>query len=224
MENLNKMVNSKNAFWQAFIFSIIVFGIGLILGFFLEVRQSDNIFLQLVDSEINILDENLRTRIISDFDVGCDLAKQNLFSFAGNIYEEALELEEADTSGRLTDLTVLHKRYDLLRTLLWLESRELKERCSNDFKTLVYLYEYNSEDVDVSSKQNFYSQLLFDLKTEFSEEVLLIPIAIDTGLSSVELIINTEELGENNFPLIILDDGTIVREIITLDELKKLVF
>jgi hypothetical protein len=215
-------MNSKNAFWQALVFALIIFGLGLIFGFFLEVKQSDSVFFRLVDSEINILDDQIRTRIIEDFEVDCGLAKESLFNFADKIYEEAQELEELDTDGRLKDLIVLHRRYDLLRTLLWVESKELQEECKEDFHTLVYLYEYKSEDVNVRGKQSFYSRLLFDLKTEYPEEVILIPIAVDTGLESVELIYKAN--GVEEFPVIILDSEIKIQEILTLQEFKDLVF
>ncbi|MDP4039055.1 MAG: hypothetical protein Q8P57_00530 [Candidatus Pacearchaeota archaeon] len=213
-------MNSKNAFWQAFVFAVIVFAVGMIFGFFLEVKQNENIFSRLVDSEINILDNQLRTRIVEDFEVGCDFAKESLFKFADNVYFEAVELEEFDTDGRLSDLTTLHKRYDLLRTLLWVEAKELNKECAESFDILVYLYEYKSEDAGVKAKQDFYSKLLFDIKSEMSEDVLLIPIAVDTGLSSIELITKTK--GIDKFPVILINDGTEIYEVLTLDEFREL--
>src|SRR3989344_4133455 len=148
---------SKHAFWQALVFTAIVFFLGMILGFFFESKQSEDIRSHLVDSELNILDEQLRQRIIADYNVSCSLAKESLFFFADKIYDEAIELEEVDATGRLGDLTVLHRRYDLLRTLLWVEAENLKKRCGDDFHIVTYLYLYNNNDIDVSSKQNYFS-------------------------------------------------------------------
>lgn len=215
-------MNSKNAFWQALVFTAIVFFLGIALGFFLENKQSGELFNRLVDSEINILDDQLRERIISDFEFDCSLAKESLFNFADKIYEEAGQLEEEDSPGRLNDLAILHKRYDLLRTMLWVESTQLMEKCRVDFHVLVYLYEYKNEDIDVASKQFYYSRMLFDLKSAYPDKVILIPIAVDTGVSSLELMLKSREL--NVFPVIVINDKKTVMEIITLGDFEDLVF
>ena len=217
--------DSKHAFWQAFVFTIIVFGTGLILGFFLESYRADKVQYILIDSEINILDNQLRERITSDFNLSCSSAIDSVFDFADQIFFEADKLERYDSASKFSDnLFVLHKRYDLLRTLLWLEAIDLKANCGKeaDFHTVVYLYLYKSEDVDIDSKQLFYSRLLFDMKQKYPDKVLLIPIAVNTGLSSVELIVENYNLGE--FPYVIVDEEKIVNEILTFDELENIVF
>jgi hypothetical protein len=213
---------SKHAFWQALVFTVIVFSLGVILGFFLEVRQSDKIYLDLVDSELNILDEQLRQRIISDSNVSCILAKESLFVFADKIYEDALGLEEIDGVGRITDLSLLHKRYDLLRTLLLFEAEKLKQRCKEDFNIIVYLYLYNIDDIEVSSRQNYFSKQLFDIKLEHPKNVILIPIAVDTDVASVELLVKSR--GISIYPTIMINGDRFVTEFSTLDELEELIF
>lgn len=212
---------SKHAFWQALVFTVIVFSLGMLLGFYLEIGQSQSIYSTLVGAELNILDEQVRQRIILDNNVSCSLGKESLFSFADKIYDDALYLEEIDGTGRISDLTLLHKRYDLLRTLLLLEAEKLKERCSEDFHILTYLYYYNSEEVELSSKQGYLSRLVFDFKTKYPDEVILIPIAIDTGVASVELLVDSLESDE--FPSIIINDNEIITDTITLEQLEDLV-
>lgn len=220
---INKMaLGNKHAFWQALVFTIVVFGIGLLMGFFLESAYSNKVFYKTVDSEVNILDNQLRERIVGQLGISCETAKKSLFDFADKIYNEANQLESEDTDGRLTDITILHKRYDLLRTLLFIESNDLKSRCGSEFKSVVYLYEYLSEDLEVQGKQAFYSKLLFDLKVKYSEDVILIPIAVDTGLSSVDILSEANSL--DSYPVILLDSGEVIDSIITLEELESKVF
>lgn len=213
---------SKHAFWQALVFTVIVFSLGMLLGFFLELGQSQSIYSNLVNSELNILDEQIRQRVISDNNVSCELGKESLFSFADKIYDDAIELEEIDGTGRIGDLTVLHKRYDLLRTLLLLEAEKLKQRCAQDFHILTYLYYYNTDDVQTSSKQNYFSRLVFDFKSDNPEKVILIPIAIDTGVASVDLLVDS--LNSNKYPAIIVNKNLVITDTISLEELEELVF
>jgi hypothetical protein len=211
---------SKHAFWQALVFAVIVFSVGMLLGFYLEIGQSQSIYSDLVGSELNVLDEQVRQRIIVDNNVSCSLGKDSLFSFADKIYDEAIDLEEIDGTGRLTDLTLLHKRYDLLRVSLLLEAEKLKERCAQDFQIVTYLYYYNSDDVQISSRQNYFSRLLFDLKKKYPDKVILIPIAIDTDVASVNLLV--ESLGATEFPAIRVNDGPLVTDLISLNNLENL--
>jgi hypothetical protein len=216
---------SKHAFWQALIFSVLVFGAGLLLGFFLESSRADKIQYNLIDSEINVLDDEVRNRVIKDFDVRCNLAIESTFNFADKIYLEAAKMEQYDGAAKFSDsLDILHRRYDLLRTLLWTESIELKEKCSEmkDFHTVVYLYQYETDDVDIDSKQLYFSRLLFDLKLKYPDEIILIPIAADTNLESVNLI--TRNYGIFEYPTIIIDEEEIISEIVTLEEIENVVF
>ena len=217
------MVNSKNAFWQALVFTILVFSIGLVFGFFLETSRSESIQNNLMNSEINLLDNQIRNKIIDDLNVHCDLAVKSSFDFADEIYSEAILLEKYDSSDKFGDsLILLHKRYDLLRTLLWIENIKLKERCNLDFHTIIYLYKYKTEDIELKSKQKFYSRILIDLKNKYPEKILLIPIAVNSNLESLELLISKYGLFEN--PIIFVDEEKIITSIVTFNELENIVF
>lgn len=212
---------SKNAFWQALVFTVIVFSLGMILGYFLEVRQSESIYNDLISSELNLIDEQLRQKIIIDNNISCSLAKESLFSFADKIYEDALNVEELDTTGRINDLTVLHRRYDLLRTMLLVEAENLKQRCKGDFHIINYLYYYNMDDIEINSRQNYFSRLAFDFKTAYPEEVVLIPMAIDTNIASVDLFVKSLNL--KNYPVIIVDGDKVITDVLTFEEFEKIV-
>jgi hypothetical protein len=218
------MWNSKHAFWQALVFSVAVFVLGLILGFFLESSRAEKVQYNLLDSEINILDNQVRDRIVGDFNVDCDLAVRSIFDFADKIYDEAVKLEAFDGAAKFSkdEFLILHRRYDLLRTLLWTESVALKDKCGGDFHTVIYLYDYANENIDVKSQQQFYSRLLLDLKNRNGEEIILIPIATDTNLASVDLLVENYDIAE--LPVIIIDEREVITGIIKLDELESIVF
>lgn len=217
------MGSSKHAFWQALVFTIIVFAIGILLGFFLEASRADSIELVLLESEISLLDQQVRSEGIGNFDVSCELARKSTLQFADEIYEEVLQLETYDSRAKLDDtLRILHRRYDLLRMLLWVEAIEFKERCGNDFHTLVYLFEYATDDIETNARQASLSRLLLDVKEKHGDEILLIPIAANLNLSSVDLVV--DEYGIEEFPVIILDEEKKVDGVITLSEMETLIF
>jgi len=210
------MVNKKHAFWQALFSAILIFGIGLLLGLWIENNRIDQIEELLLRSEINLLDSQLIGLSTQNFDIKCDIARENLFQFADDIYEEAKLLEQYDESSQLsTALNTVHKRYDLLRLILWSESIRLKDQCEEDFNTVVYIYQYTEPSVLLKSEQVAFARFLEDLKEEQGSDLLLIPIAGDLDLNSIEIIKESYDL--NRYPSIIVNEEQIV------DSLEKLV-
>ena len=219
------MVNysNKGVFWQALIFTIVIFGIGMIFGYFLESSRADKVTSSLMDSEINLLDEQLRGEVISASNISCELAVKSTFAFADKIYNEAYKLEEYEASSKFNrqTLTKLHKRYDVLRMQLWLEGIKLKDRCGG-FQTVAYFFDYGTDDLNVKSKQTFFSRLLTDVKNAEPEKVLLIPIAGNLDIVSIDL--QMEQYNVTALPTILVGEGKIVTDIITLEEAKKMIY
>ncbi|MEK6891366.1 MAG: hypothetical protein AABX03_04485 [Nanoarchaeota archaeon] len=218
-------MNPKHAFWQALFVTIIIFFLGIIIGFFLESFRSDKLGTTLINSEINLLDQQLRENVIGNFNVSCNQAVNSSFVFADKIYSEARRLEDFDQSSKFTEtLFLLHKRYDLLRMMLWTESIKIKNQCksTHNFHTVVYLYEYNTKEIDQVSKQKFFSRALSELKDKYPDKVLLIPIAADMDLESVNLAVN--KYGIEKYPVIIIDEKKVIDNVITSEQLEKDVF
>ena len=216
------MVVSRHVFWQALVFTVVIFVIGLVAGFFLEVSRSSSIENAVAKSETSLLDEQLRNRAIGSLNVSCAEAIDSTFAFADSIYSEAQQLEQYGTSSTFTDsLISLHKRYDLLRTMLWFESIDLRGKCQGSFHTVVYFYDFDTDDVSVKAKQVFFSRALADLKNRNPGNVLLIPIARNLDLESVR--VASDEFGVTTSPAIVIDEKTKVYEINSYDEFEKLV-
>ena len=217
------MVGSKSAFWQALVFTIIVFAIGLIFGFYLESSRASTVEISLLGSEINLLDQQLRGEIIKNSNVDCKISLESTFAFADKVYEEAVKLEEYESSSKFNRETmlVLHKRYDLLRTMFWLEAVTLKARCPT-FHTVVYFFDYGTEDIKIKARQTFFSNLLMDVKNKNPGRILLIPIAADLDLAAVDMAMQNYKVRSS--PMILIDEKEMVGDVITSKELEKLIF
>lgn len=217
------VTQSKRVFLQSFLVTIIIFAVGLVLGFAIESNRIDETQLALLNSEISLLDEQIRNQNIKVFNVSCEAATTSMFNFADRIYEEARTLEQYDASSKFTEeLEIVHKKYDLLRTMLWTHSIEMSERCPKQYHTVVYLFDYASEDIDLKARQGAVSRVLTDLKEKFGASILLIPIATNLDLESVEMI--KTKYGISETPAIIVDETKIITEQITLSELEDIVF
>ncbi len=214
---------TKHAFWQALVFAVIVFGAGLMLGFFLEDARVNTVQEILLNAELNLLDEQLRTGAIENFDIGCSEAIDSTYQFADRIFQEAVQLEEYDSASKFQDtLKILHKKYDLLRLMVWTDAVRLKDDCDADFHTLVYLYEYDVDKVSKRAVQISLGKVLIDLKKTHGEEILLIPIAGNLDLESINLV--KEKFGIVELPVVIVDEKEVIEGLISVSELEEVVF
>jgi hypothetical protein len=219
------MVNSKNAFWQALIVTIFVFVAGLVLGFYIELSNVSKSDFLIRSSEVDFLDQQIKTsQLSSQLNLSCESAKQNLFDFADEIYLDALEFEKEGAQSKLTEeqRDVLHKRYDLLRVNLWLESLKLRDRCNESFHTVLYFFDYGSSDVDVKSEQTVLSLVLLDLKNKYPDEILLLPIAANLNLGSIDIVKENYNIVDS--PSLIIDESLVLNYLVTLEELEQKMF
>lgn len=203
-----KMLKSKkHVFWEALLITIVIFIGGILLGILIETNNSNKINNLYVQSEISLTDAMTMSRLSEEFNFSCDSIKKGNIEFANRIYEEARQLEKYEEAGKLTDnLKLLHKEYDLLRTLLWTSNQKSLERCK-DYNLVVYLYEYETKVTEQKAKQNVWSKILLETK-EQNEDILLLPIATDQNLTSLNLLINQYEVKQ--FPALVINNKYVV--------------
>ena len=216
------MIKSKKAqksvFWEALILAIFVFASGILLGYFLEQNRTSKIIGLYQESELSMLDLKIRDNILSVGDLDCDKFFIETINFANKIYDEAVLLDRYEDSSKITSGIILqHKKYDLLRTLLWTETMKFKEKCNNNASIFVYFYEYNTEEIDVKSIQEIFSRKLEEIKLARGNEVILIPIAGNLNISSINYLMNENNIKQ--LPAILIDDK-VIYSIEQLDSLK----
>ncbi len=211
--------SQKHVFWEAFFVTILIFGIGIFLGVILENWRAGKVSDMYLKSEITLLDVKVQTQILNLEDVNCEDAIRKNIEFGDKIYEDAKILERYENANRLTDYIVNeHKRYDLLRTLFWINSIKIKEKCGNEsFHTVVYLYDYQTEDLEQKSKQSVFSNFLGELKEEYGNQIILIPIARNMDLFSVELLTNNYGITGTS---IIFDESIVITELSELESIE----
>jgi hypothetical protein len=209
MEKKSRGLNSHHVFWEALVISVFIIGLGFLLGVFFENARVNEISQLYSKSEIDLLDIKIQSEIISTGRLSCsNLIKTNV-GFADRVFQEAKLLDEYELSQKFTkeQLKEQHKRYDLLRTLLWINSLEIKEQCGEDsLHTLVYLYKYETEDSEERQKQIVMSRFAGMLGESLPDEnIVIIPIAYNLELSSLDLLL--EKYGINQ--TIIMWDETL---------------
>jgi len=212
---LNK---NKHVFWEALLITFFVFGMGIFLGMAYEGNKLKVISQYYDQSEI-FLNDMIGLERSFEFNPDCGNLIQSNLEFADKIYAEALLLEQYESAEKFSeDLLVVHKRYDLLRTFLWMNTIKIANDCPNeDFSSVVYLYEYQPKDLVKKAKNSVWSKILFDLKLETGSGIVLIPIAINSDLSSLNSL--TDKFNITEYPVVIINNKKVITELTSTKDL-----
>lgn len=214
------MVNNKHVFWQAFVIASLIFWIGILIGVFFENQRTQKLEDVYSNYETELFDFELYSDIIFNSNFTCNHITKESIILADKIYAEALKLEKYDTSNKITkDLIQLHKRYDLLRTMLWNNIIQTNKKCNLNINTVIYLYKYDNPSLTTKGIQGAMSNLLIDLKEKHKNKIILIPIAIDTEVKSLELM--KKNYGITTFPSIFINQKHLITELKSLEYIEK---
>ncbi|MBR9702053.1 hypothetical protein GOV13_03965 [Candidatus Pacearchaeota archaeon] len=214
------MLGNKHAFWQALVIALILFWSGILIGVFFENSRTGELKNFYFDSETDLFDFELSSEIVYESNLDCDLIVEKNIFFADKIYLEAIKMEKYDNSNKITEeLLSLHRRYDFLRTLLWKDIIENKEKCVGEVNTVIYLYQYKNPTITQKTIQGTMSNFLIDLKEEHNENIILIPIAVDTNIESLEIL--RELYGLENFPAIFVNEKHKFETLDSLGDLER---
>jgi hypothetical protein len=210
-------INQKNIFWEALIISLFILGIGFLLGTFLENHRSNESIKLYLATESQLLDIQIFSDLIENSHNSCNTLIMKNIEFGDKVYRDAKLIEKYEEAKKITsEITDQHKKYTLLRTLFWLNSIKIKEKCNN-FSTVIYFYEYEPKDLYLESQQAIFSRYLFELKEDFGKEIVLIPLATNLDLASLELLNNQYNL--NSFGILI-DEKLFINKSENLQEIR----
>jgi hypothetical protein len=190
------------------------------MGYMLESSRIDKINKLYLESELELLDQRIQKDSLEIIDFNCDLAIQENIKFADKIYEEALIIQRYEDANRINEnIEFQHKRFDLLRTLFWINSIRIKEKCNPDYHNVVYFYNYDNPSIEQKSKQKFFSNLLSELKNKFGNKIMLIPIAGDKETASINLLLEAYEIKE--LPTLLIDENIKITELEKMEDIEK---
>lgn len=214
------MKNQKYIFLYALILTIIVFNIGIFMGYMLESSRINKIDNLYINSEMELLDQRIQRDVLDIANINCDMAIKENINFADRIYKDALAIKNYEDANRMNnEIISQHRKFDLLRTLFWINSIKIKEKCNTDYHNIVYIYNYKNPTIEQKAKQKFFSKLLSEVKNKFKDKVMLIPIAGDNDIASVNLLIDSYNI--EKFPVILIDEKTKITELEKIEDIEK---
>jgi len=215
--------NQKYLFLYALFITLLVFNLGVYFGYKLESSRMAKIDEMYLNTEMYLLDQNVQKEAFEIVDLDCDAAFQSNIRFADMIFEEAQKIIKYEGASRINnEIFFQHKRFDLLRALFWINSIKIKEKCNLQYNNIVYFYEYPEPSLEQKAEQAVFSNLLIQLKEKQGDNVMLIPIAADRDLPSINLLLEEYEI--EKLPVILINEETSIEELISLEELENYLY
>ena len=188
---------------EAFLVALFLFSFGILMGIFIENSRTSALEQNFGELETEILDARIISELISSSE--CQLAINENIAFADRVFWEAKELDKYEKSSQITDsIKIQHRKYDLLRTIIWMNSIKIKDRCNADYHTVVYIYNYDNPSITEKAKQEAISNLLGELKDTYGDKVLLLSLAGDGGSPSIDLL--REKYNLTDLPVVFIDE------------------
>jgi hypothetical protein len=217
------MASQKLAFLYGLIFAIIVFFIGFLIGFSIENIRNNYAYQSYVQSEIGLNDARLQNQILSYFDVKeCQIIQENNILFGDKLYEESKTLEKYDQSNELSGfIKTEHKKFDLLRAIFWLNSMNIKEKCNSSYINVIYVYDFVNPSIPQLAEQQVMSNILSELKSQYGNNIILIPFAGDNDLTSIETLKVYYNI--TKLPTILINEKTKIEGVIPIEEIRKII-
>lgn len=212
--------NQKYIFLYTLILTFFVFNLGVFMGYMLESSRINKINKLYIESEMEILDQRIQNDAWEIVDFDCDALIEENIKFGDKIFKDALLIQRYEEANRISkEIIFQHKRYDLLRTLFWINSIRIKERCNSSYHIVVYLYKYDNPSIEQISEQRFFSKLLSELKEKYGNEIMLIPIAGDNDITTIDLLMR--EYGVTELPTILIDEKVRITDVESMEDLEK---
>jgi len=212
--------NQKYIFLYALLLTIVVFNLGIFMGYMLESSRVVQINEMYLNAEIELLDQITQKEALQTLELDCDLLVKENIKFGDRIFQEALQIQKYEEANRInSEIVFQHKRFDLLRALFWVNSITIKQKCNSQYHNIVYLYKYNEPTLEQESKQKFFSNLLQELKNKNGDKIMLIPIAADNDLPSVNLLV--KKYGITDLPVVLIDEKTKLTDVNSMEDIEK---
>lgn len=187
-------------FLEALAVTLTLFIVGFLLGLSLEMTRSAelNEYYKNTQSELSTLELQLRIPDLENIECPKLIAKN--FELGDKIYQQALIFQNYETAAIFTksELISEHRKFDILRTMYWINSINIKQICGNDsFKTIVYLYDYPATRREDISKQRVMEKISQEVRGG-DENSILIPIAKNLNITELnELIKQYSKINES---------------------------
>jgi len=200
----------------------MVFAAGVGAGIWMDASRVGSVQESLTEIDLQWNDARLQSMYYGSLNdsASCKAAIAANLDFNDKIYAEGQNIEQYESINRFApQLIQQKKRYALLQLQFWLNSITLKKQCGADYTTVAYFYSHYNQSAVMDQKLQ--SAVLAQLKEKCGDSVLLVPLPLDMGLTSIDLLKNT--YGISYAPSILLDESDVLNGVQSLPQMEALV-
>ena len=201
-----------NIFIKTFFIVAAIFIVGIFIGTFIDLNNTNKIREDLEISKIELSDILTQSSYFTIFDKGtefCNASISGNIEFADAIYKKGLEIEKLEYTNRFsTFLYYEKKKYIVSKLQFWLNSIALREKCNANYTTLVYFYSHDIS-LAIDADQKAQQAVLENVKDTCGNRLLLIPIQTDLNLTVVTMVLNQYKIDYT--PSILIDEKIVLK-------------
>ncbi len=219
------MVNIYKTAAISAVITIFVFLAGVWFGMTMQETRVNEIKQEYLQMQISWNDIQLQSDIImsnslKNEDICQNVVEKNL-KFGDQIYEKGKKIETYEKRNEFSeDLETQKREHNLLKLQFWVNLINIKKSCNSNYINVVYFYEDDGGKI-TKIKQDKISEILFELKQEYGQEMMLIPIAKDLDLSSVDTVIAKYKI--ETFPSVLINENILITDVPDKESLKKII-
>ncbi len=194
---------STNKYLLAGILTVLIFSLGLTLGFILENYRYNVVEEINLEQDVAYLSLQLQYLYLNAFSGqdNCPVLSTALRTTIEDLsasLEEVINYEEQKQT-RSARQTIVQRRYIIDNLRYWLLAKESKQRCNLDIVTILYFY---SSECESCPNQG---TILTYFKNLFGEQVLIFPINLDLKNDEPMVEIAMSQFNVTKYPTLIID-------------------
>jgi hypothetical protein len=212
--------DTKWFFVQALLITILFFTCILSVGIILEnirLNALENLFS---NSDTRMLDAKTLGDSFSILGISCEEAIENNEEFSSRIYEEFEILSKYEEANKIDpSIKLAHKKYDVLRAAFWVNSLKIKKECEGMGDLVIYLYKYNDLSKEIKIRQDNLAYLLNRVQKNEDYNMILIPLAANNGLVSVQYLMSQYNVSQEELPVVLVNEDVKIVDMQNAEEL-----
>ena len=196
---------SKNKYFFAFVITLIVFSLGLLLGLVIESKRIQLIEIQDQQQKLDFSSLQSQYQLIDLFgeEKNCVALKKTFEESITNLGKSRVKLEKYLESSNLNkkEFGLLKREYTLAQINFWLLTKKTKDVCQMEHSVIFYFYGDDSQCSDCADQ----AYVLTYLKDKLG--VHLLNFVFDAQLSEEPLIeILKKTYGVTKYPTLIINE------------------
>ncbi len=211
---------SRDKYIVAAVITLLIFSLGLTLGFIFDKQR-----YQLIE-EINLEQEIKYNSLQLQYLFLTSQNNLNVCPALSTTLKEAISdlddslsrviAQEEDSDFSTTRDVIIQRRYVIDNLRYWLLARESKEKCDLNIVTILYFY---TEKCSSCPNQG---TILTYFKQKFGEKVLVFPINLDLREEEAMVEIMRSQYNVEKYPTLVID-GKKYEGVIRQEELQKII-